>query len=180
MKNSEKAKEQIKGSIRRLYEAKLERDRMEQYYEEVKKKEQLMISNFMFANLPKDENSFDILLDEGDRFYSNHVKLQVTRIRTKKITWLIDRLRKNLTKEQMKQVIDKTYTVTDMKGLTTYLKSCGVDPKKFKKFISVEEEVNEAKLSQMYDTGEIKKSDVAGCYDLKIGEPYIRLTEKKG
>ena len=179
MKDSQRTMLQIKDSVRKLYDAQQEKKQFDKYYEEVRKKEQLSISNFMFTNLPKDQNSFEIELDEGVGYYTNHMKLNVTRIRTKKVTWLLDKLKQRLGKDIYKDVVDKTYTVNDMQGLIRYLKTCGVDPKKFKKFIDVAEELDETKLDTYYETGALKKSDIEGCYDVKVGEPYIRLTELK-
>lgn len=170
---------QIKDSVRKLYDAQQEKKQFDKYYEEVRKKEQLSISNFMFTNLPKGKNSFEIELDEGVGYYTNHMKLNVTRIRTKRVTWLLDKLKQKLGKDIYKDVVDKTYTINDIQGLIKYLKSCGVDAKKFKKFIDVNETLNETKLNTYYETGALKKSDIEGCYDVKMGEPYIRLTELK-
>lgn len=170
---------QIKDSVRKLYDAQQEKKQFDKYYDEVRKKEQLSISNFMFTNLPKDQNSFEIELDEGVGYYTNHMKLNVTRIRTKRVTWLLDKLKQKLGKDTYKDVVDKTYTVNDIQGLIKYLKSCGVDAKKFKKFIDVDETLNETKLNTYYETGALKKSDIEGCYDVKMGEPCIRLTELK-
>ena len=170
---------QIKDSVRKLYDAQQEKKQFDKYYDEVRKKEQLSISNFMFTNLPKDQNSFEIELDEGVGYYTNHMKLNVTRIRTKRVTWLLDKLKQKLGKDTYKDVVDKTYTVNDIQGLIKYIKSCGVDAKKFKKFIDVDETLNETKLNTYYETGALKKSDIEGCYDVKVGEPYIRLTELK-
>lgn len=170
---------QIKDSVRKLYDAQQEKKQFDKYYEEVRKKEQLSISNFIFTNLPKDQNSFEIELDEGVGYYTNHIKLNVTRIRAKRVTWLLDKLKQKLGKDTYKDVVDKTYTINDIQGLIKYLKSCGVDAKKFKKFIDVDETLNETKLNTYYETGALKKSDIEGCYDVKVGEPYIRLTELK-
>lgn len=170
---------QIKDSVRKLYDAQQEKKQFDKYYDEVRKKEQLSISNFMFTNLPKGKNSFEIELDEGVGYYTNHMKLNVTRIRTKRVTWLLDKLKQKLGKDIYKDVVDKTYTINDIQGLIKYLKSCGVDAKKFKKFIDVDETLNETKLNTYYETGALKKSDIEGCYDVKMGEPYIRLTELK-
>lgn len=170
---------QIKDSVRKLYDAQQEKKQFDKYYDEVRKKEQLSISNFMFTNLPKDKNSFEIELDEGVGYYTNHMKLNVTRIRTKRVTWLLDKLKQKLEKDIYKDVVDKTYTINDIQGLIKYLKSCGVDAKKFKKFIDVNETLNETKLNTYYETGALKKSNIEGCYDVKMGEPYIRLTELK-
>ena len=179
MKDSQRTMLQIKDSVRKLYDAQQEKKRFDKYYEEVRKKEQLSISNFMFTNLPKDQNSFEIELDEGAGYYTNHVKLNVTRIRTKKVTWLLDKLKQKLGKNVYSEVVDKIYTVNDMQELIKYLKSCGVDPKKFKKFIDVKEELDETKLNTYYETGALKKADIEGCYNVKIGEPYIRIAELK-
>ena len=170
---------QIKDNVRRLYDAQQEKKQFEKYYDEVRKKEQLAISNFMFTNLPKDQNSFEIELDEGAGYYTNHVKLNVTRIRTKKITWLLDKLKQKVGKDIYSEVVNKTYTVNDMQGLIRYLKTCGVDPKKFKRFIDVTEELDETKLDTYYETGALKTKDIEGCYTVKMGEPYIRITELK-
>lgn len=170
---------QIKDSVRKLYDAQQEKKQFDKYYEEVRKKEQLSISNFMFTNLPKGKNSFEIELDEGVGYYTNHMKLNVTRTRTKRVTWLLDKLKQKLGKDIYKDVVDKTYTINDIQGLIKYLKSCGVDAKKFKKFIDVNETLNETKLNTYYETGALKKSDIEGCYDVKMGEPYIKLTELK-
>lgn len=169
----------IKDSVRRLYELGQEKKKFDEYYNQVRKKEQLMVSNFMFSNLPKDENSFEITLDEGISFYTNPTKVIVTRIRTKKVFWLVEKLKEKLDKKTYNKIVDKTYTINDMEGLIKYLKSCGVDAKKFKKFIEVNEEVDETKLNNLYDRGEIKKKQIEDCYEVKLGEPYIRITEQK-
>ena len=169
----------IKDSVRRLYELGQEKKKFDEYYNQVRKKEQLMVSNFMFSNLQKDENSFEITLDEGISFYTNPTKVIVTRIRTKKIFWFVEKLKEKLDKKTYNEIVDKTYTINDMEGLIKYLKSCGVDAKKFKKFIEVNEEVDETKLNNLYDRGEIKKKQIEDCYEVKLGEPYIRITEQK-
>ena len=169
----------VKDSVRKLYDAQQEKKQFDKYYDEVRKKEQLSISNFMFTNLPKDQNSFEIELDEGAEYYTNHVKLNVTRVRTKKVTWILDKLKQKVGKDIYSDVVNKTYTVNDMQGLIRYLKTCGVDPKKFKKFIDVTEELDETKLDTYYETGALKTKDIEGCYTVKMGEPYIRITELK-
>lgn len=179
MKDLQKTMLLIKDSVRKLYDAQQEKKQFDKYYEEVRKKEQLVISNFMFTSLPKGQNSFEIELDEGAGYYTNHVKLNVTRVRTKKVTWLLDKLKQKVGKDIYSEVVNKTYTVNDMQGLIRYLKTCGVDPKKFKRFIDVTEELDETKLDNYYETGALKTKDIEGCYTVKMGEPYIRITELK-
>ena len=179
MKDLQKTMLLIKDSVRKLYDAQQEKKQFDKYYEEVRKKEQLVISNFMFTSLPKGQNSFEIELDEGAGYYTNHVKLNVTRVRTKKVTWLLDKLKQKVGNDIYSEVVNKTYTVNDMQGLIRYLKTCGVDPKKFKRFIDVTEELDETKLDTYYETGALKTKDIEGCYTVKMGEPYIRITELK-
>lgn len=181
MRDLQKTLLMVKDNVRRLYDAQQEKKKFDKHYDAVRKKEQLAITNFMFTQLPKDQNnSFEIELDEGETYYTNHVKLRVTNVRTKKVTWMLNKLKQKLGKDVYKDVVRKTYTVNDMQGLIKYLKTCGVDPKKFKKFIEVTEELDETKLDTYYETGALKKEDIAGCYDVKMGDPHIRLTELKG
>lgn len=169
----------IKDSVRKLYEAQKRKKKVDEYYNEVRKKEQLAISNYIFSMLQKGENSFDITLDDGEDYYTNHVKLKVTRVRKKSITWDIDKLKKKLDKKVIKKIVTKKYTINDMNGLIEYLKECGVNPKKFKKFLTVDEELNEIELNRLYDLGEISKEQINGCYKMEMSEPYIKLTEQK-
>lgn len=169
----------IKESVRKIYDAQKKKKKVDDWYNEVRKKEQLAISNYMFTNLPKGENTFDLTLDEGEEYYTNHVKLKVTRVRKKSIIWNLEKLKDALTGKQYKQCVEKEYKIADMQGLVEYLKECGVNPKKFKTFLEVEEELNETELNKMYELGEIKKSQIDGCYKVEMGEPYIRLTEQK-
>src|SRR5699024_10894574 len=109
MKNLEQLVQPMKQSVRVLYEAQHDEKAMDAHYEEVKKKESLMISNFMFSQLPKGTDSFDISLDEGLNYYENSVKLKVTRIRRKKVLWNVEKLKEAIGKRLAKQCIQKTY-----------------------------------------------------------------------
>ena len=66
-----------------------------------------------------------------------------------------------------------------MEGLTKYLKSCGVNPKEFKKYIAVDETVDTEMLDHMYSVGTITRKQVDGCYKVQVGNPQIRITDKK-
>lgn len=169
---------QIEGNVRRLYEAKCEYDKVKKYYDETKKKESVAISNFMFSNMPG-ENGFDITLSEGCTYYDNPKKLHVTRARRKKVVWNVEMLKERMSKDKRKAVIKKEYAIADMDGLITYLKSCGVDPKKFKTYLSVSESVGEKELNNLFEVGVITKNDIKGCYDVEMSEPYIVITERK-
>ena len=179
MKDMTKTLSIIKQNVTRLYDAQQQKKKFDNYYNEVRKKEQLIISNFMFSNLESGQNSFEIKLDEGVEHYTNHVSVRVTNVRKKKIFWNLDKLKSRLSKKQYNSVVEKEYTVNDMSGLVSYLKECNVDPKKFKKFIDVSEELNDEKINNLYEMGEVDLGELKGCYEIEYGDPYIRLTELK-
>lgn len=162
---------EISKSVKALYNLQQQKKEFDKYYNETRKKEQLAISNFMFSNLKDNVNTFDIGV--GDK------SIKVTKVRTKKILWDIEKLKQRIPKSITKQFINKTYVINDMQGLIEYLKKCGVEAKKFKKFIDVEEQVDNDILNNLSELGEIKAKDVKGCYELQLGEPYIKITEMK-
>jgi hypothetical protein len=73
----------------------------------------------------------------------------------------------------------KRYNIIDMEGLIKYLKSCGVNPTKFKSYIGVEKSVNMNAFNQLYDLGEIQKSDIEGCYTVNKSASYLKINAKK-
>lgn len=87
------------------------------------------------------------------------VNLVVNKVQKTSVIFDVDALENNLSKEMCKDVIDKSYTITDINRLIIYLKSCGVDPKVFKSFINVTKTVDEKKLDKLADLGLIKKKN---------------------
>ena len=107
-------------------------------------------------------------------------ELVVNKIQNTSIVFDIDALENNLSKEMCKDVIDKSYTITDINRLIIYLKSCGVDPKVFKSFLNVTKTVDEKKLDKLTDLGLIRKEQLEGCYTLKCKKPYFTVKMKRG
>lgn len=118
----------------------------------------------------------------GDQFDSNSEAdtLNVTRVEKVSIEWFAEKLERKLPKPVAKKVIRKQYRIRDMRGLTAYLKSCGVDPKVFKTFIDVERTVDQKAVDQLGEVGEISVNQIAGCYVVKCLKPYFTLKVKKG
>lgn len=132
----------------------------------------------MFSNLR--DKVFEITLDEGESYYQSPQKVRVQQVVRSKVIWKLEKLKERLAKEQINSIVDKEYTIIDMKGLSEYLKSCGVSAKEFKKYINVSERLSESKLEIAYETGEIKKKQLEGCYEVEnVGEPFIKITELK-
>lgn len=169
----------IAECVRRLYEAQQSFKKTEKWYAEVKKKEQLAISNFMFQFCDPGEKSFQVELKEGMEYYTDHKKLSVAKVRKQKVVFDLAKLKQKLTKKKYRSIVNREYIISDYEGLTQYLKECGVEPKKFKSFICVEETLDETRLECESGRGNIKQSDLVGCYRVEQGEPYIKITELK-
>lgn len=95
---------------------------------------------------------------------------------TKKITWDIRKLSEKLDKEIFNEVVKKKYTINNMDDLIRYLKSCGVDAKKFKKFIDVEKSVDNTKIDELGQLGEIDIEQLSGCYELQANFSYVKIS----
>lgn len=106
--------------------------------------------------------------------------LVLRRIQNTKVVFDADSVEFVLSKENGKRVISKQYTITDMDGLIKYLKSCGVNPQEFKKYISVTKSVDNKELEKLEELGEISLEDLEGCYDVIKSEPYFKISAKKG
>lgn len=168
----------IKDSVRILFEARKKLNSVKKYVDEINRKESLYIKNFMFSNLR--DKVFEITLDEGESYYQSPQKVRVQQVVRSKVVWKLEKLKERLTKEQINSIVDKEYTIIDMKGLSEYLKVCGVSAKEFRKYINVSEQLSESKLEIAYETGEIKKKQLEGCYEVEnVGEPFIKITELK-
>lgn len=88
-------------------------------------------------------------------------------------------LEKKLDKSVSRQVIRKEYTIADYEGLVKYLKSCGVNPKEFAKYLSVEKSVDLKKINQLSEIGVITEEDLKGTYTVSKNTGYIKMTESK-
>lgn len=134
-------------------------------YEAKRKSLTTSISNYMFS---RDYKTF--------KFRSREFgAVKVNKIVRKTVVWDVDKLKKKLSSEVFTQVAEKQYTINDIDGLAKYLKSCGVSPKKFKKFIDVETKIDNARINHLSEIGDITSIDIQGCYTLKEASPYLRI-----
>lgn len=138
-------------------------------YEDEKKKLSLNVRNYMFS---KDYSQ----LDFKSREFGN---VHVSNVIRKSIIWNIEKLKKKLDKDLIDQFVEKKYVVNNMPGLIKLLKEAGVNPRQFKKFINVEEKVNQQKMNELSEIGEIDREDIEGCYELKEAEGYLKISVKE-
>ena len=106
--------------------------------------------------------------------------LLVKRVQSSSVKFDAEKLEKKLPKEICGDVIIKKHEVTDMQGLISYLKECGVDPKVFKSFIATTKSVNVKELERLEEIGKVTSEQIKGCYTVKTNEPYFKVMEGKG
>lgn len=170
--NTRKAKEEII----RLFEMREKFSVIKKTFEEESKALETSIKNFMYANGNVD--NITLRYQEKDEVNGPTV-LKVLKVSPVKIKWLPEKLEKALGKERCSELIEKTYIIEDMDGLIKYLKSCGVNPKKFKSFLRIDKKVNPDVLKQMDELGEISSDEVKGCYEATHVSSYLKIMLKQ-
>lgn len=79
-----------------------------------------------------------------------------------------DKLKVKLEPEIFNEIVEKTYVINDIKGLTAMLKEAGVSPAAFKKFVEVRMEIDRTAVRRLYDSKDITKEDLKGCFTAKV------------
>ena len=172
--SSKQENEEVKRQTIELFELEQKFKAIRKQYEEKKARLTTSIKNFMFCNKCEDDE-FHFVAMSGDRFSKEHQALRVKKVTPTSIVWDADKLEEKLPKELCSQIVHKEYKVNDMPGLIEYLKSCGVSPKKFKSFLTIEKSVDANKIAQLDAVGEITHTDVKGCYTVSSKSSYLRI-----
>lgn len=173
-------KRQIDDLIKRYQQSAWNYYRKEQKFKKVKKQYEELKSQFETDML----ELTDALGKKRVVFESEEVdvgcgKLTVSKVEKTSIEWDADKLERKLPRSVARKVIKKKYFIADMRGLTEYLKSCGVDPKVFKKFLTIERTVDMKAVDQLGNVGEMSVQQISGCYIVKCHKPYFTLSVKK-
>lgn len=142
-------------------------------YEKNYKEEKEQLQNIIKGYTDKNKiDEFGVKTKEG--FF------KIRPVINKKITWDIDKLSNKLDKEILDEVIIKQYSINDFDGLISYLKKCGVNPKKFKQFINVEKKVDNKKIDELGQFGEIDIEDLSGCFEIQATFSHVKISELEG
>lgn len=132
----------------------------------------------LMKELGVEEYEFEADEKTSTAFAENHEVISCKKVTSRSVVYDAKAVLERAGKSTGKALVNKTYTVNDMDGLIKLLKSHGVSPKDFKRFINVEMSVNEARLEQLYETGAISMEDLDGCYSVKENKSYWRITSK--
>lgn len=159
----------VKLLINKAFSLKQQTDKLTSEYNKVRGQ----IYDYLDQNKMKSlEGS---LLSESGASKGLLVATKVDRVTS--LTYDIPKLKKKLDKELINEIIDKTYTITDMDAMILLLKKAGVKPSEFKKLITVSEKVNNSKIQQAYSVGDISLNDIKDAYEVKVSKTLqIRKT----
>lgn len=97
--------------------------------------------------------------------------VQVTKVEKSTILWDTQKLLKT----KAKQAVIKKYIVSDSKALTEFLKKHGITKEEFLSYFYVELAVNEDKINQLFELGNITADDIADCYTKIEQKPFYKL-----
>lgn len=85
-----------------------------------------------------------------------------------KIEYDVDAILETLGKDEAKRFVEWSYSIPDFKRFALFLKSKGLTAKDVRPFLSVKKEVNQDKLTKLYEKGEITLDDLDGCYTASV------------
>lgn len=163
---------EIKRQVVELFNLESQFKDIKKQYEDRKERLTVTIKNYMYCNkgIGNDFQFHAKSKSQGNKIFD------VKKIEPSTIVWDVDKLEKMLDKEDVRHVIDKTYTINDIDGLVAYLKSCGVSPKRFKSFIDVSKKVNNDALEQLDAVGKLDRDDLSECYTVNKKSSYLRIS----
>lgn len=165
--------EECKQSVLKFFQRKQKFDNVTTQFNEIKQQFYDDMEDYFQANGIVDKLSFES--DELDG-----KAMTVIRVQTTSIKFNPDKLEKAIGAECAKQVIRKSYEITDMSALIVYLKECGVDPKVFKSFVTVSKKVDTKALDNLEELGKVTAEQIKGCYSVNVNSPYFKIAVGKG
>lgn len=159
-------KQQQLESFRKIagayYRLKIKQEELKESFEKEKQNFYSEMSKFWNKNKIQ-EKSF------SDSLY------QVSKFQPVKTIFDVEKVKKKLSKEQLKKCVTKTVNLVDSQGLFNLLRDKGILFKEVKDFFEIKEEINQKAIDKMYDLGEIDKEDLSGCYEVVVNEPYYKI-----
>ena len=169
--NDRKQNEEAMRQVIELYKLEKKYKEIKKSYEQKKTKLTTAIKNFMYIH----KGIHDGFEFNAKRNEEQDCIFSVKKIEPASIVWDADKLEMKLTKAQRQEVINKTYFIEDIDGLVKYLKSCGVNPKRFKHYLRIEKSVDVGALEQLDAVGAIDREELEDCYTTVTKSSYLRV-----
>ena len=163
----EEMKEKLIRSCEELYLMNEKFKRIEEKYKS--KKEDL--TSFILGQAVTNFKDQEIYLEKYNK--------KLTLVRPKKIECLFKRFKMRLGKSKARQYIRTKYYIKDYPGFVEYMKKIKAKPKKVKRFLEAENEMDFKKLDRSYDLGEIDYNSISDCFKVYDKQPYVKFTDRK-
>lgn len=123
--------------------------------------------------------------EKGLQFPFKGKMYKIVGVKPKTTVWdvekLTDRLRetKDNSDELLSQIIETKVTVSDISGFKKMLKEHGIKFKDVKPFLTIDKKVNEKKINELSEVGEMTMEDIDGCYTMQERNGYILPSESE-
>lgn len=107
------------------------------------------------------------------------ISLTAKKVERATINYDASKLKEKLDAEIFNEIVVKEYVINDFAGLVAMLKAAGVSPAEFKKFVTVNQSINKAEVKRLYDSGNITKADIKGCYTASVTKSISITVDKR-
>lgn len=164
------SEQEAQEQIRKFFEMKLRKKQIDQKFDKAKKSFYSAVDSVV-EDFGEGQS---YVFHDTSRLLSRSWKL--TKSVPVKVIFDPVKLLKKLGKKLASRVVVTTATIDDYSGLVKYLKSCGVDSKVFKSFVTLHKEVDKDAIEQLEAIGEIDKEDLAGTFEATVGKPSFRIS----
>jgi len=98
----------------------------------------------------------------------NGIAYRIKKSESLNVKYDVEALGKKLEKELFDDILEKQYTISDIRTLTKLIKNAGIPAMAFRRCIHVNKSINKAKMNQLYNVGDITKKDIDKCFTAKI------------
>lgn len=119
----------------------------------------------------------DNKIDALDFINKAHNIYKVKFVQPKKIIFDADKLESKIDRDLCALFISKEYQINDIISFIAYMKSIGADPKIVRSYLDIKKKVDEKKLDELSELGQISEDDIKGCYQVKEISSYIKISE---
>lgn len=167
------ARQYVSDMVKWYHDIKLSRDSAERTFNDAKLDFGRCMEMY-FDDVANEDGKVEVDVED----IKNVRKIIVTRVTPSTVSWDIKKLKSLLSKKEQKMVIQKSYTVTNWRGLFDLLRESGVDFKEFLKYVEVSETVRDKQLDKLIELGMVDGMEVKECSSVKLKSSYYKLTEK--
>ena len=135
----------------------------------VKCKQNNEIINRLQKEIDENKKIFNKFFKVSDKKSFSYDGNSCYRVERNKIKYDINKIEANINRNLTKYFIDKNYNV-NFAMFKQICKHNKIDYKIFRKAFTIDKQINENKLNELYENNKISLEDLKGCYELQKSE----------